>query len=135
MTMDVSQLQASQSAQWAQPMTGASGRRGAPPQQKMSDLFSRIDTGNTGSITKVQFDQAFSSMNPPNAFKEAGVKAVWSALDPRDTGQVSRGDFVSTMKNLMVDLRQDQPSTSVGHVADPSQTALEGMNGVKSFFL
>jgi hypothetical protein len=34
---------------------------GAPPQQKMSNLFDSIDTSGSGSITQSQFEQAFQT--------------------------------------------------------------------------
>ncbi len=93
-------------------VSGASPRM--PPQQKMSNLFSNIDTSNSGSIDQSQFDQAFQSLNPPAAFKNAGADAIWKKLDPNGTGQVSQADFVSTMKDLMVKLRQEGTSASAG---------------------
>lgn len=135
MSVDVSQLQAGQGARWAQPMTGASGGRGAPPQQKMSDLFARIDANNTGSISRAQFGQAFNSMNPPNAFREAGENAIWNALDPQNTGQVSKGDFVTTMKTLMVELRQNPSQNGPASMPGPADTAQNGTDGVRSFYL
>ena len=85
-------------------MSGASSRM--PPQQKMSNLFDRIDTGNSGSITKSDLAGAFKMQNPPKVFQEAGVDSIWSALDPNNSGSVNKPDFVSTMKSLMVSLRQ-----------------------------
>ncbi|CAO3358304.1 hypothetical protein [Azospirillum melinis] len=81
------------------PMSGASMRM--PPQQKMENLYSKIDTSGTGSITKDQFDQAFQTMNPPAAFKSMGTDAAFAGLDPNGTGSVSKADFVSGMKSLM----------------------------------
>ena len=61
-----------------------------PPQQKMSNLYSQIDTTGAGSVTPSQFDQAFQTMNPPAVFRAAGSTAVWSALDPSGSVQVSQ---------------------------------------------
>jgi len=83
----------------AMAMTGASARM--PPQQKMSDLFDKIDTSGTGSISQTQFDQAFQTMNPPAGVKAQGADSIWSQLDPNGTGSVSKSDFVSTMKSVM----------------------------------
>ena len=76
-----------------------------PPQQKMSDLFDSIDSTGSGSITQGQFDQAFQTKNPPAVFQNQGSNAVFSALDPNNTGSVPRQDFVSGMSQLMVSLR------------------------------
>lgn len=97
------------------------------PQVKMSGLYSNIDTNGTGSITKSQFNQAFQTLNPPAAFKSAGASAVWSSLDPSGSGQVSRQDFVSQMKNLMVQLRQGGSGAS-----GASETASAGTHGLFS---
>ena len=91
-------------------MSGASTRM--PPQQKMTSLFQKIDTNGSGSITKDQLQQAFSTMNPPAPFANAGVDAVFSKLAPQGTGSVSQSDFVNGMKNLMVSLRADTQSLS-----------------------
>jgi len=85
-------------------MSGASPAM--PPQKKMSELFGNIDISGAGAISQAQFNQAFQTLNPPAAFKAAGANAVWNALDPNGTGQVSRQNFVSGMKDLMVQLRQ-----------------------------
>lgn len=80
---------------------------GAPPQQKMSNLFDSIDTSGSGTITQVEFTQAFQSKNPPAVFQKQGSDAIFSALDPSGSGKVSKQDFVSTMSKLMVSLRAE----------------------------
>ncbi len=84
-------------------MSGASMRMS--PQQKMTNLYQKIDTAGTGSITQSQLTQAFATMNPPPAFAKAGANAVYQQLDPNNTGSVSQADFVSGMKSMMVSLR------------------------------
>jgi hypothetical protein len=93
---------------------------GAPPQQKMSNLFDAIDATGSGSITQAQFEQAFQTQNPPGVFQQQGADAIFAVLDPSGTGSVSKQDFVSTMSKLMVSLRAEgsaqcalQPSTSL----------------------
>ncbi len=81
---------------WA--MSGASYRM--PPQQKMSNLFDKIDTDNSGSISKAELAGAFKFQNPPKVFQNEGVDKVWSALDPSNSGSVSKADFVAGMKSL-----------------------------------
>jgi hypothetical protein len=46
---------------------------GAPPQQKMSNLFDAIDATGSGSITQAQFEQAFQTQNPPGVFQQQGA--------------------------------------------------------------
>jgi hypothetical protein len=99
------------------------------PQQKMTTLYNKIDTGVTGSITQSQFNQAFQTQNPPAAFKSAGANAVWNALDPKGTGQVSRQDFVNGMKSLMVELRQGTGSTSAAQTSADATVTLSGLGG------
>lgn len=84
-------------------MTGASMRM--PPQQKMTSLFEKIDTANSGSISQAQFTQAFQTMNPPSVFVKQGASAIWTQLDPSGAGSVSKQNFVGTMKQLMASLR------------------------------
>lgn len=75
------------------------------PQQKMTNLYNSIDTAGSGSISKNQLSTAFATMNPPTVFKNAGVDAVFSQLDPSGTGNVSKSNFIDGMKSLMVSLR------------------------------
>ena len=105
-------------------MSGASMQ--APPQQKMSSLYSQIDTAGAGSITQSQFSQAFQTMNPPAAFQTQGASAVWSKLDPGNTGQVTQQDFVNTMKSLMVQYRQGDAGGSI----TPAQTAANAIQSL-----
>src|ERR1035441_8721687 len=86
-------------------ISGASGNM--PPNQKMTSLFDSINTSGSGSINQTQFNQAFQTLNPPAVFKAQGADAIWSSLDPNGTGNVSKQDFVNTMKDLMVQLRAD----------------------------
>lgn len=101
-------------------MSGASAM--APPQQKMSNLFSQIDSSNSGTITQDQFNQAFQTLNPPDAFTSAGADAVWNKLDPSGSGQVSQSDFVNGMKSLMVQLRQPGADTGAQTAAAATQS-------------
>jgi len=97
-------------------MSGASA--GMPPQQKMSNLFDKIDSSGSGSISRAQFDQAFQTLNPPSVFQQQGANAIFSALDPNGTGSVSKQDFVSGMSQLMAGLRADNGGT--GSAPGPS---------------
>jgi Ca2+-binding EF-hand superfamily protein len=135
MSMEISQTNSAQTAQMSQPVSGASGSWTAPPQQKMSDLFSKIDTAQSGTISQSQFSQAFDSLKPPAAFQAAGKTAVWSALDPNGSGQVSKSDFVSTMKSLMVQLRNPTDGTATPSSSTPAQTATDGTSAVNSFYI
>ena len=80
-------------------VSGASS--GAPPQQKMSNLFDAIDTSGSASITQAQFEQAFQTQNSPAVFQQQGAATIFAALDPNGTGSVSKQGFVSTMSGLM----------------------------------
>jgi len=70
-----------------QAMTGASARM--PPSQKMTTLFSQIDTSGTGSINQSQFTQAFQTMKPTAGFRAMGPSTVFQALNP-NTGRFSK---------------------------------------------
>lgn len=84
-------------------MSGASPAM--PPQQKMTNLYNRIDTAGAGSISKPQLEEAFRTLKPPAVFQKAGVDSIFGALDPSGSGSVSKADFISGMKSLMVSLR------------------------------
>jgi len=97
------------------------------PQQKMSSLFSQIDSAGSGCITQSQFNQAFQSSNTPAVFKAAGASAVWSAIDTSGAGQVSRQDFINGMKDQMVQLRQDSSSTDAAQTSSASTQTINLM--------
>lgn len=86
-----------------QMMSGASMRM--PPAQKMANLFDKIDVSGTGSISKSQLLQAFQTMRPPASFKAMGANAVFSALDPSNSGSVTKQAFVQGMTSLMAQFR------------------------------
>jgi len=103
---------------------------GAPPQQKMSNLFDSIDTGGSGSITQSQFDQAFQTKNPPAVFQKQGADAIFASLDPTGTGSVSKQDFVSTMSKLMASLRAEGATQSGSQPTDTLTASLQALNQI-----
>jgi len=103
---------------------------GAPPQQKMSNLFDSIDTSGSGSITQSQFEQAFQTKNPPAVFQKQGADAIFASLDPAGTGSVSKQDFVSTMSKLMASLRADGSEPSGSQPADTLTASLQALNQI-----
>lgn len=112
-----------------QVVSGASMRM--PPAQKMDNLFQQIDTSNTGSITKAQFEQAFQTLKMPSSFKAAGADAVFSKLDPNGTGSVSKKDFVNGMKAMMVQNRQHHASAAQ-NTPPTAQTLSSSMNALNA---
>ena len=85
------------------------------PNQKMGNLFDQIDSSGSGSITKGQLEQAFTTQNPPSAFQTLGADSLYSQLDPSGTGSVSKQDFVSGMADVREQFRQ-------GNLTSPSQS-------------
>ena len=124
--MDVSGIAASSSGLHA--ISGASS--GAPPQQKMSNLFDSIDTGGSGNITLSQFEQAFQTKNPPAVFQKQGADAIFAQLDPTGTGTVSKQDFVSTMSKLMASLRAGGSTPSGSSPTDSLTASLQALNQI-----
>lgn len=90
--------------------TGASMRMS--PQQKYANIFAQIDTSGSGSITKSQFEQAFSSLKMPPSFRKQGADALFAELDPNGTGSVSKQDFVNGMVEQMKAMRAARASSS-----------------------
>jgi hypothetical protein len=96
----------------------------------MSNLFDQIVTNGSGSMTEAQFMQAFQSMNPPQNSNAQGAAAVWAQLDPNNTGQVSKQDFINGMTALMKQMRTGHhhgghhlSSQAASSQAAPSQVA------------
>lgn len=105
-------------------VSGASMRM--PPQQQFSNLFSMVDSSGTGSITKSQLSGFMDSAKTPAVFRNAGVDAVWSQLDPSNSGSVSKDQFVSTMTNLLPLLRNTEASASTANSASSSLSSTLG---------
>lgn len=118
----------------AQAWSGASMR--TPPTQKMAQLFDKIDTSGSGTVTKDQFEQAFSSMNPPAGFKQQGADNVWAKLDPNGTGSVSKQDFIDGMKSMRAEMRAQHQhgggaargTTSAAASTAAAQTSNQSLN-------
>jgi hypothetical protein len=104
-------------------VSGAS--TGAPPQQKMSNLFDSIDTSGSGSITQSRFEQAFQTKNPPAVFQNQGAQAILASLDPNGTGSVSKQGFVSTMSGLMASLRANSIAQRASPPVDTKAAKIE----------
>ncbi len=71
----------------------------------MSSVFASATTPGSGVITKAQFTAAFNSSSPSSGFQQLGANATFSALDPNNTGAVSRQDFIRGMTGLMSQLK------------------------------
>ena len=102
------------------------------PTQKMDNLFQKIDTSGSGSITKAQFEQAFQTMNPSKGFQQAGADAVWAKLDPNGTGSVSKQDFVGGMTSMMSGFRHHHgggasSTTSAAQTVTTSTSSLSSL--------
>ncbi len=93
-----------------QVVSGASMRM--HPATKMANLFQKMDTGNSGSITKAQFKKAFQTLNPPSSIKTMGSDSVFSRLDPNGTGSVSKQDFINGMKPLVTGRHHSSSGTA-----------------------
>ena len=95
-----------------QVVSGASMRQ--PPAQRMANLFAKLDSGGSGSISKTQFEQAFQTLKPPKGLQAMGADAIFKQLDPNGGGSVSRQDFVTGMTNLLAQMHAQHG----GHRAD-----------------
>jgi hypothetical protein len=78
-------------------ISGASN--GAPPQQKMSNLFDSIDTSGSGTITQSQFEQAFQTKNPPAVDDDGLPNARPIALSDSPRRQRSHNSVFSVAVN------------------------------------
>ena len=94
-------------------------------QEKLSNLFDSIDKSRSGIITKSQFNQAFQTKNPPASFQRQGADATFAALDPTNSGSVSKKDFVSGLSQLSVNLRAGSPAPSIPQPAETLAASLK----------
>lgn len=116
-----------------QAMSGASRR--APPAQKMDNVFSKIDTSGSGTITQSQFEQSFQNLKMPQSFRTMGADAIFAKLDPNGTGSVSKQDFVKGMQTLMAHARQSESQTSQTSLlsgSTPAQTLTYSLQSLES---
>ena len=120
-------------AMMPQVVSGASMRM--PPAQKMANLFQQIDTSNSGSISRAQFNQAFQTLNPPPAIKAMGADAVFSKLDPNGTGSVSKQDFINEMRSMVTHNHHHRNTAHAAQI-DPAQGAAQTLaNGINTLTL
>jgi hypothetical protein len=92
-------------ARSAEAWSGASSR--TTPTDKFASLFDKLDTTDSGTVSKDQFTSAFSSLKMPASFRKAGADTVFSQLDPNNTGAVSKQSFVDGMMSLMKSMRSE----------------------------
>jgi hypothetical protein len=93
---------------------------------RFTRMFDSIDTSGSGSITETQFDQAFANVDLtsgqtitkvanvtlPKPFGQS-APAVWSQIDPTNTGTLTEQQFVTGMNSLLINIRaQAQQATS-----------------------
>ena len=109
----------------ASSLSGASSRMS--PSQKFSNAFDQIDTSGSGTITKSQFEQAFSSLKMPASVRNQGADAIFSKLDPSNSGSVSKQDFISGLTDQMKAAR-----SSRGHHGTNSASTLGSTDPTQS---
>ncbi len=117
----------------SQPYVSTGASMSMPPQQKMSQLYDKIDTTNSGSVSQSQFNRAFQTMNPPAKLQAMGADQIWSKLDPSGTGSVSKHDFVNTMKGVTQGGHHRHHRSGVaGGSAQAGQTAASATQALNS---
>jgi len=79
----------------AQGWPGASGA--GSPGQFAQNLFSQIDTGGSGSITKSELETAVTSAGGTTA----AADALYALLDPNNTGSVTEQQFAQNLSQAM----------------------------------
>jgi hypothetical protein len=75
---------------------GLGGPMSSYMQQWRQDLFDKIDTSGSGSITQSELDQAVTSAGGTTA----AANALYSDLDPGDTGSVSEQQFTQNLPSF-----------------------------------
>ena len=121
-----------------EPWASSGASTSMPPNQKMSNLFDRLDTSGQGSISQSQLQGAFSTQNPPKAFQALGPDALFKQLDPSGTGSVTKSQFVSKMTSLMSHLRSSDylsgQASSISSSSDTLSQSLQLLQGSGSTF-
>jgi len=83
------------------PQVSSAGSSTVSTQQRLGNLFQQIDTAGSGQITKAQFDQAFNNLSLPVSIKEMGKEAVYTKIDPNETGVVTKQEFIRGLEPYM----------------------------------
>lgn len=91
-----------------------------------------ISMGGMGGINKQQLAQAFQQMNPPRPFQQAGLEQVWGQLDQKNSGTVSKQEFVTGMTTLMTQLRQQPAMADAASMQNPAQTVKTSMDALNN---
>jgi len=86
---------------------------GSPGGQLARSLFSQIDAGGTGSITKSELEQAVTSAGGTTQ----GADALYAKLDPNNTGSVTEQQFAQTLSQLAPHHHHDHDQA--GNGSDP----------------
>jgi len=105
-----------------QAYSGASAR--ATMTQKMSQVADKVDKNNTGNVTREQFTAAFQSMPMPIKIKAMGANALFDKVDPEKKGSLSKQDFATRMKDVILQARsQGAPQSNTSSNANSSASS------------
>jgi Ca2+-binding EF-hand superfamily protein len=100
--------------------SGGSG--GDPLSQLAQSLFSQIDTGGTGSITKTELEQAVTKAGGTTQ----AADALYAKLDPNNTGSVSEQQFSQALSQMMPHHHHHHHGADAGN-SDSAQGALASL--------
>lgn len=98
-------------------------------QSGASNFFNSVDTNRSGSITQSQFEQALKTNQLPAYAKSLSPTEIWSKLDPKGTGSVTKQDFLSGLKTLSAS-KHKKHHNNAGE--SPSQTINNSLKSLNS---
>lgn len=107
-------------------LSGIGGGMAAYQSQLAQNLFNRIDSDGTGSITKSELESAVTSAGGTTA----AADALYADLDPNDTGSVSESQFTSTIQSLL----DPQMGASLIAAQESAQSGASGGDFISQLF-
>ena len=74
----------------------------------LREAFQKIDTSNSGTIDRSEFNQLASSMDAGLEVDEQELSIIFDAADIDGTGQIAYGEFLAATLDTNVFLREDR---------------------------
>lgn len=107
-------------------LSGVSGGMAAYQAQLAQNLFNRIDSEGTGSITKSELENAVTAAGGT----AASADALYADLDPNGTGSVNESQFAGTVQSLL----DPQMGASLISAQEDAQNGASGGGFISQLF-
>ena len=90
-----------------------------------SNIFSKLDTSNSGAISQADFTSAISEL----AGDDSDVSSLVSSVDSDSDGQITESELTTGIENLLSQLTSSSSSTSNRMPPPPPGSGMGGIGG------